>query len=236
MKLKLFMLATGISVMLISCQSKTENNTSENLGPNTHKVIVEQVLQTSAYTYLKVKEQDDEHWLAVSRRQVKKDDILYYDSFLEMKNFESKELQQTFETIYFIGEISDKPTLESNKQTISSPQGEIGNVQNDKISISPIKGGVTIAELFSKRDKYSDKVVIIKGKVVKYSSQIMGNNWVHLQDGTNDGENNDLTITTKDVVKVGDIVIFKGKIALNKNIGSGYSFDIIMEEAKLESN
>ena len=101
---------------------------------------------------------------------------------------------------------------------------------------SSIKGGITIAELFSKRENYSNKIVILQGKVVKFNSQIMGKNWVHLQDGTNDENNYDLTITTNDVVLVGDVVTFEGKITLNKDFGAGYSYEVIMEGAKLKTN
>ena len=63
----------------------------------------------------------------------------------------------------------------------------------------------------------------------------MGNNWVHLQDGTSEGNYFDVTITTKDVVQVGDVVVFSGKGTLNKDFGAGYKYDLIIEEAVLSA-
>jgi hypothetical protein len=68
---------------------------------------------------------------------------------------------------------------------------------------------------------------------VKFSGGIMNRNWVHIQDGTKDNGKFDLTVTTQDSVKVGDVVIFEGKIALNKDIGAGYFYEILMEDAKM---
>ena len=45
--------------------------------------------------------------------------------------------------------------------------------------------------------------------------------------------NFDLTVTTNDKVEVDEEVTFKGKIALEKDFGAGYYYDVIMEDANL---
>jgi len=61
----------------------------------------------------------------------------------------------------------------------------------------------------------------------------MGRNWVHLQDGTKHGEKYDVTLTTRDAVDVGDEVVFMGTVVLNKDFGSGYKYDLILENGQL---
>jgi hypothetical protein len=73
----------------------------------------------------------------------------------------------------------------------------------------------------------------MKGQVVKVNDEVMGKNWVHIQDGTKDGDHFDLTITTLDKVAIDDIVTFEGTITLNKDFGYGYAYEVIMEDAKL---
>ena len=70
------------------------------------------------------------------------------------------------------------------------------------------------------------------GKCVKVNPMIMGRNWIHLQDGS--GDNLDLTITTTENIPVGHVITLEGTIALNKDFGAGYKYDIIMEEAVLQ--
>ena len=62
---------------------------------------------------------------------------------------------------------------------------------------------------------------------------IMSRNWIHLQDGSMKDKAIDLTVTTTDNIALGSIVALEGVIALNKDFGAGYKYDIIMEEAKL---
>jgi hypothetical protein len=105
--------------------------------------------------------------------------------------------------------------------------------QQSGIDIPRAEGGVTIAELYSKKSELQGKSILIQGEVVKFSSQIMKKNWVHIQDGSREGDNYDLTITTLDTVKTGDIVKFRGVVSLNKDLGYGYVYDVILEDAKL---
>ncbi len=68
---------------------------------------------------------------------------------------------------------------------------------------------------------------------MKINKQVMGKNWIHIQDGTDSNGEFDLTITSQDLPEMGDEVTFKGKISVNKDFGSGYRYDIVMEDAVL---
>jgi len=61
----------------------------------------------------------------------------------------------------------------------------------------------------------------------------MGKNWIHIQDGTEGEGVYDLTITSLQNVSVGDTVTFEGKIALDKDFGYGYFYNVLMEEGGL---
>ena len=83
------------------------------------------------------------------------------------------------------------------------------------------------------KSEYAGKEVKLKGTVVKYNAGIMGKNWIHIQDGTANGTENDLTVTTEMSAKVGDIIIIEGVITLDKDFGAGYFYKIIVEEGKI---
>ncbi len=216
MRFKLFILLITISSVFFLAFTQKENQKShEENKVETFETIVEEVIQTNKYTYLNVNEKDQKYWVAVSKREIAKGDTFCFDNKLEMKDFKSRSLQRTFETIYFV---QDK-----NKQSLPQPKVNMNIHHNKKklkvkknISIEPIEGGITIAELFSNKKSYANNVIKIKGEVIKFNSGIMGKNWIHLQDGSNDSDNYDLTITTNDTVSVGDIVAFVGKITLNR--------------------
>jgi hypothetical protein len=65
-------------------------------------------------------------------------------------------------------------------------QNHKGQVIVEKINVvvEPCPECITIAKLFAGKQSFSGKVIKIKGKVVKFNPEIMGKNWVHIQDGT----------------------------------------------------
>ena len=199
-----------------------------------HTAVVQEVLQATSYTYVKVKEGDSDYWIAVTKRQIEPGATVSFAGGLEMNNFQSKDLQRTFETVYFVSNIDGGDSSES-QPSMSMPHQGTPEPEKKEISIEPVEGGVTIGELFANRDSYADKTVLVKGQVTKVNRAIMDRNWVHLQDGTSDSDNFDITITTTDDVNVGDVVTFEGKITLKKDFGAGYFYELIMEEAKLQN-
>ncbi len=233
MKLKLVIFS--LILIFAGCQSGEEQTAQNDTNSSGHKVVIEEVLQAKAYTYLKVKEKGSEHWVAIPKTQIEAGETIYYDSGLEMANFESKDLQRTFESVYFVDKISKQPLSTANgKAPVVKPgvKGQKPTVAQKDVSVEPVQGGITIAQLFGNRNSYANKTVKIRGEVTKFNREIMGRNWVHIQDGSSDSGNYDLTVTTKEMLKIGDTVTLEGKIAVNKDFGAGYSYEVIMEQAK----
>lgn len=244
MKLTLTAMSILAILLLSSCREKEGEPQEQYVQPpqqtiagaNVHTVVVQEVIQASGYTYLKVKEKDSDFWIAITKREIEAGETFSFADGLEMKNFKSKDLQRTFETIYFVSKISNnEPSLSGSKQSAGNPHRIKPTTDKKEISIEAVEGGISIGELFSNRDSYANKTVLIKGQVTKVNRAIMGKNWVHLQDGTSGSGSYDLTITTQDQVNIGDIVIFEGTIVLNKDFGSGYAYDVLMEEAMLQA-
>jgi len=201
-------------------------------SPEMHAVVAKDILQTTGYTYLQVKEGDKEFWLAVSRFEAEKGKTYYFNQSMEMNNFKSKELNRTFESILFIQEISDQPIKPKPLPALTT-KGRQNMEQVGGIKVEPISGGVKLSDIFANPGNYSGKKVKVSGQVIKFSPEIMQKNWVHIQDGTEANGSFDLTVTTLDSVTVGKVVSFEGVVTLNKDFGYGYKYDVILEEAKV---
>ena len=78
--------------------------------------------------------------------------------------------------------------------------------------------------------------VIIRAKVVKVTAGVMGKNWVHLRDGSGSAadHSNDILVTSKDEPSVGDVVIAKGVVKTDVNLGSGYAYKVLVEDASFQ--
>ncbi|VAX09151.1 hypothetical protein MNBD_GAMMA26-2313 [hydrothermal vent metagenome] len=91
----------------------------------------------------------------------------------------------------------------------------------------------TVAEVHQEKAQLSGEQVQINGKVVKINNQIMGRNFLHLQDGTGQSGTNDLTITSQETAQVGDTVIITGTVSTNVDFGSGYLYPLLIEKATI---
>ena len=197
-------------------------------------VTVSEVIQTSAYTYLKVTEKNKTYWMAVTKQEASVGDKFYYDNALEMTDFKSKELDRVFDTILFVQNISAEPIAKSNPVAgKKSPKGKALEAMNPDIHVPVAEGGISIADLFSAKSNYENKKVKVSGQVVKVNQNIMSRNWIHIQDGSQYEGNYDLTITSQQTAKVGDVITVEGIISLEKDFGAGYLYDLIMEDGKL---
>lgn len=210
----------------------SELNTSVDAKSQVHEVLVSDVLHTEKYTYLDVTENGKQFWVAVPRKEVEKGETYYFVGGLIKKNFKSKEYNRVFETVYLVSDVRKDPIYLGNStvsQALSSVGDEEGHVQDQDIVQS--ENGISLEELFNNKEKYAGKEIEVRGKCVKKNNQIMGRNWVHIQDGTGGDKLYDLTVTTAADVKVGTVVTFTGTIGLNVDFGAGYKYDIILEDA-----
>jgi hypothetical protein len=108
---------------------------------------------------------------------------------------------------------------------------EVGDVKVTKATGANAR---TVAEIWAQRSALKEKPVTVRGKVVKFNAGIMGKNWLHVRDGTGAaGKDNDITVTTDDATAVGEVVVVKGTVRVDKDFGSGYAYPVIIEDAKL---
>jgi hypothetical protein len=176
-----------------------------------------------------VTEGEKEYWMAIPKTEVTVGKTYTYGGGMEMKKFESKDLKRTFDSVFFVEGLTD-PNPPAATETATALPKITSSTQLSK-GITLAKGGISIFDLYSTKDKLAGKTVILTGKVVKFMPEIMNKNWIHLQDGTSLNGFNDITITTLDKVKVDQIVTLKGTVVLNKDLGSGYKYDILVEDA-----
>jgi hypothetical protein len=104
----------------------------------------------------------------------------------------------------------------------------------DLTGIAKADGGMTVAEVFADPDKLAGQNVTVRGKVVKTNVGVMGQNWIHVRDGSGAEGTNDLTVTTTgQVPNIGDTVLVSGPVSANKDFGMGYVYPVILENAEV---
>jgi len=101
--------------------------------------------------------------------------------------------------------------------------------------IEPVSGGKTVVEVYSGKAECAGRDVAVRGKVTKVNNGILGRNWIHLRDGSGEPGTDDLTVTSKDqTARVGDTVVARGVVGLDRDFGGGYFYAVLLEDAVLD--
>ncbi|MDD5672754.1 MAG: hypothetical protein PHC61_01200 [Chitinivibrionales bacterium] len=199
--------------------------------------VVVETLNTAGYTYALVDTGKAKVWAVAPQVAVKPGDTVVVSGIMPMENYQSKTLHRTFALVYFAGSITHKGEPKLNTAAIvAHGTSGVSSVPMAKMDFSVIKRppkGMTIAEIFAQKDNLAGKNVILAAKVVKASYGILGKNWLHVQDGSGAIGTNDLTVTTDTKSLSGQTVIIEGLLAKDKDIGAGYKYSVIIENAKV---
>jgi len=226
-----------------------------------------ETMNAASYTYARVQTPTGEKWIAGPQTTVKVGDTVTWPLGNEMKDFASKTLGRTFDSIAFVGRIAvgtaaaagagaapgaaagatagaapsaapgTAPDAASEAAAVAAPHAALSGKSAagpEVKDVAKAEGGMTIAEIYDGRAKLEGKEVAVRGKVVKFNAGIMGRNWIHLQDGSRSAAGDfDLTVTGNGNAAVGDTVVVRGKVVLNKDFGFNYRYETMIEDAKV---
>lgn len=191
--------------------------------------LVKDIKQTSSYTYLNIENENETVWIAVSKTKIDKGEILDVQLGTPFKNFASKELKRSFKELYLVSKYKVNGKAVGGKSSIHNKKVIKASIVAGSIK----KSDYNISEIFENKDKLKNKVINIRAKVVKFTPRIMGKNWIHVQDGSGTDGTNDLTITSNETVKIGDVIHIQGTLITNKDFGAGYSYKALLENGKI---
>jgi len=226
-----FILLLFFPLVIFQCKEKVVLSEPDEKAPY-HKGKVIETMNSSGYTYILLKNEKGKfYWMALMETSVKTGDTIIAPEGYIMRNFTSKSLQRTFPVILF----TTHAQVENKNNNSASGSAKEKNMSFKKLILggNDVSGAnrYTVHDCYQNAEKLNGQKISIRGKVVKFLPGIMGKNWIHLQDGTGAEGSNDLTITTLAQTKVGDTIVATGTLVKNKDLGSGYKYPIIMEEA-----
>ncbi len=229
---------------------------AKNTQGTTGTVI--ETMNSSGYTYMLIDSGAEKTWVAIPETKIEKGAEVTYISGMVMKNFDSKTLNRTFESIIFspglMGEKDVPPhgaatddsfasavKTEQKKADVSAPameasggsSGAIAPYQEITVAKAEAVNGYSVDEIFSKAKELNGQKVTLRGVVTKVSANIMGRNWIHLQDGTGNPMQNshDIVATSSEHPEVNAEITIEGIVAAEKDFGAGYKYAVIIEEA-----
>lgn len=224
-----------------------------------------ETMSAADYTYLKLKTSEGPVWIAMPATKIETGQTVSCADGMVMYNFDSKTLGRTFAEIVFSTGLAEaaetgtpdevekqstgssftdavkqesmqQPAPETPMQASTGSMGATVPFTEEKVAKAEGENSYTVEEIFAQAGQLTGKTVRLRGKVVKINPNIMGKNWIHIQDGTGNPMHNshDLVVTSSNVPELNEIVVIDGKVAANKDFGYGYKYDVLIEEATFQ--
>jgi hypothetical protein len=100
-----------------------------------------------------------------------------------------------------------------------------------------------IEKLYAEKKALNGKNIAVKGVVLKISKGIMGKDWIHIQDNSVKSKTKKrykVIFTAKksslsDDIQIGDMVLAKGTLKADVDLGFGYFYDVLIEKSSFEN-
>jgi len=196
---------------------------------------VAETMLSGGYVYVRLEE--DGTWLASTPVPLSVGDRISYADSATMKNFRSRTLDRTFDYILFVNKLevvnqpdaAEQAAVARTNPHVAKSTGTATAPQTGEII--PLDSGKTIAGILAEYKQLKDQQVALRARVMKVSPNILGKNWITLQDGTGTAPDNQLMATSSDVVAVGNLVTVRGVIHTDVDLGSGYRYAVLLEDA-----
>jgi hypothetical protein len=214
-----------------------------------------ETMDSGGYTYIVVQTDNGPVWVAGPVSDITVGEKVSLPAARAMKDFQSKSLERTFETIFFVGSFGPRGgdsadphaamkkahsgvDVRSGKNNAGIPGGDYRTAVDREVvgDFEKAPGGVSVAEIYENKMELKGKIVKVRGVVVKFTPAIMGTNWIHLQDGTGGDDSFDLAVTSNGTAGVGDVITVEGVLEVDKDFGAGYRYEVIVQRATLISD
>ncbi|MEQ1729109.1 MAG: nucleotide-binding protein [Vicinamibacterales bacterium] len=155
---------------------------------NSYTGSIAETMDSGGYTYVKLKGEKDEVWVAAPTFDAKVGETVSVSLDMPMAEFQSKTLNRTFPMLYFVQEVArnGRPLTGGNAPAAPALMGSHGTAATAPVvqKLDPPAGGLSVADVIAKQADLSGKPVTVRGTVMKFNGGIMDRNWLHLQDGS----------------------------------------------------
>jgi hypothetical protein len=89
--------------------------------------------------------------------------------------------------------------------------------------------------MYAAKSALAGKTVRVRAVVVKSTPDVMGKTFAHVRDGSGTEANQDfdLTVTTQEKPQVRQSLLLEGRLEVNVDLGAGYKYPLILQDARV---
>jgi hypothetical protein len=210
------------------------------------------VIDAGRYVYVQIDLGDKRIWVAAPAFVGKLGDTVLVPPALELAGFRSKRLNRRFKRIYFVGGIrrvstpageESAPTWPESPSPVAPDMGT--QITHPPVDVPPGETAIetgegenpaaqkTLSEIIADRESLAGREIQARVRIVTFTADIMGRNWLHVQDADGVEGADEIVVTTNAMLSVGDVVLIRGIVSVDRDFGLGLIYPVIIEDAEV---
>ncbi|MEM9176311.1 MAG: hypothetical protein AAGC67_13875 [Myxococcota bacterium] len=206
-----------LALLLAGCRTSLGTAPPPGGWANHAPTVVERVVDRGANQLLEVRQGQYVTWVRVPQVGARVGDYVLLGQGTAERNVEVAEIGER---------VPELVTIEHARAVdlATAQAASVGRIPEDAVGV---------AEAFAGLDALADREVVVHGIVTRVAGAI-GWYWVHLRDASGDPAlaDLDLTVQTKDNPLEGQRVLYRGTLRKEVDLGFGYFYDALLEEAE----
>ncbi|MEI9935781.1 MAG: hypothetical protein WDO69_01020 [Pseudomonadota bacterium] len=141
-----------------------------------------------------------------------------------------------------LGAVSDSDSLPAGHPDIGgatvsphAPSPEAASSALPAVAVTPARGNDAhvISQLSAQRAQLAGQRVRVRGQVTKVTPGVQGHTFFHLRDGKPGDPAIDLVVTSESTPERGQVATFEGTLRADADVGIGFKYPILLENAVL---
>ncbi|MEM1031052.1 MAG: hypothetical protein AAGN82_11925 [Myxococcota bacterium] len=212
----------AIALVLTGCSRSNQDDVVRGTDPpargwsNNAPTLVTKVVDRSSAQLLEVKQGELQTWVRIPAIGAKVGDYVLLGQGTAERDVDIPELGLKVPELVDIAH-ARAVDLETARRAAASSLPE---------------GAISVATVFTELDQRDGQEIVVYGTVTRVAGAV-GWHWVHLSDASGSAATRDydLTVQTKEGAVKGVRVAYKGRLRKDADLGFGYHYDALLEEA-----
>lgn len=205
-------------------------------GPLAVSVIAS--MPTHGYTWLRVKDEKTEGWVAAPMMAVPEGANIQLADYVPSQDIDPDVVPGHIHTVLFAAEVSGDlvKLYETGEHAAVHPLIPAGGVTSTDLELDlPLinKMDHDIGELHVRRDELNGRIIAVRAQAVRVAPAVNGWHFVFTRDGSGDRYTSILPVMVEETVEPGEVLLLVGRFRVGAKFMLGGTHPLLLEQARI---
>jgi hypothetical protein len=195
-------------------------------------------MPTHGYTWLRVKDDSTESWVAAPMLAVPEGASVQLKGYVPSQDIDPDVVPGHVRTVLFAADVSGDlvKLYQTGEHAAVHPLMPAGGVTRTDLDLdlpAIAKADHDIGELHVRRDELNGRIIAVRAQVVRIAPAVNGQHFVFTRDGSGDKYTSILPTMLERAVEPGDVLLLVGRFRVGAKFMYGGTHPLLLEQARI---